>query len=105
MATFLRSRTVKYGLIFLAWTAVVGFIDMVDQVPFDWRPAVWPYTASLSFLKLPGIVLMVSTGAIHGFGSYWIDEPIVILGSVVFWFLVTITLMAVWSAIRRRLGA
>jgi hypothetical protein len=102
-STFLRSRTFKYSLIFLAWAAVVGFIDLVDQVPFEWRPAVWPYTASLSFLKLPGIVLIVATGAIHGFGSYWIDDSIVVLGSALFWFLVTITLMAIWSAIRRGL--
>jgi hypothetical protein len=57
----------------------------------------------LSFLKLPGIAVMVATGAVHGFGYFWIDDPIVIFGSAIFWFLVTIMLMAAWSAIRRRL--
>src|SRR5215831_9488494 len=104
MSTLLRSRTLKYALIFLAWAAAVGFVHMVDEVDFEWRPAVWPYTAPLSFLKLPGIVVIVSVGAIHGFG-YWIDDAIVILGSAIFWFLVTITLMAIWSAVRRLLGS
>jgi hypothetical protein len=98
-----RSRTFKYGLIFLAWAAAVACIDIVDNTPFEWRPAVWPYTSLLIFLKLPGIAPMAATGAIHGFGSYWIDGSIVIFGSAVFWSLVTIILMAVWSAIRRRL--
>ena len=101
MSTFLRWRTVKYGLIFLAWAAVVGFISMVDQVPLR---AAWPYTAWLRFLELPGVALIVSAGAIHGFGSYWMDDSIIILGSALFWFLVTITLMAIWSAICRLLS-
>ena len=101
MATFLRSRTVRCGLIFLAWAAAVGFITMVDQVPLR---AAWPYIAPVRFLELPGIFLIVSTGAIHGFGYYWIDDSIVILGSALFWFLVTITLMAIWFAIRRLLS-
>jgi hypothetical protein len=46
----------------------------------------------------------VSTGAIHGFGSYWIDSSIVILGSAIFWFLVTIIVTALWSAVIRRLN-
>ena len=103
MSTLLRSRIFKYGLIFLAWTGVVACIDIVDNFPFEWRPAVWPYTSMLVFLKAPGIFLIVLTGAIHGFGSYWIDGSIVILGSAIFWFLVTIALMAIWSAVRRRL--
>ncbi len=104
MSTLLRSRTLRYGLIFLAWTALVAVIDIVDQTPFEWRPAVWPYTGRLAFLKLPGIALIVATGAVHGFGSYAIDGSIVILGSAIFWFIVTIILMAIWSAIRRRLA-
>jgi len=103
MSTLLRSRTFKYGLIFLAWAAAVACIHIVDEVPFAWRPAVWPFTGLLSFLKVPGIFLMVALGAGHGIGMHWIDEPIVTFASAIFWFLVTIVLMAVWSAIRRRL--
>ena len=102
MSTFLRSRTFKYGLIFLAWTAVVGVVDIIDQAPFTWRPAVWPYTSQLAFLKIPGIVVIVALGAIHGFGSYAIDGSILIFGSAIFWCALTILLMAIWSAIRRR---
>ena len=104
MSTLLRSHTFKYALIFLAWAAVVACVDIVDNVPFEWRPAIWSYTARLSFLNLPGIALMVAMGAVHGFGSYLKDGSIVILGSAIFWFLVTIVLMAVWSAVRRRLS-
>jgi hypothetical protein len=97
--------SVRNALILLAWMALVACIDIVDHVDFDWRPAVWPYTAALSFLKFPGVVLIVSTGAIHGYGSFWIDGSIVILGSAIFWFLVTITVAALWSAVIRRLNA
>jgi hypothetical protein len=97
------SRKLKYALIFLAWAAVVACIVIVDFTPFEWRPAVWPYTSLFRFLTIPGIFLITATGAIHGFGSYWIDEPIVIFGSAIFWSLATIMLMEVWSAIRRRL--
>lgn len=102
MSTLLRSRTFKYGLIFLAWAAAVACVDVVDQTPFTWRPAVWPYTSMFAFLKLPGIVVMVATGAIHGFGSYAIDGSIVIVGSAIFWTALTIILMACWSTVRRR---
>jgi hypothetical protein len=101
MSTLLRSRTFKYGLIFATWAAVVGCVDIIDQTPFDWRPAVWPYASQLAFLKIPGIVVMVLLGAVHGFGSYAIDGSIVIGGSAIFWTALTIVLMAVWSAIRR----
>ena len=104
MSAFLRSRAFKYGLIFLAWAAAVACVDIIDNVPFDWRPAVWPYTSQFVFLKLPGIALIVATGAIHGFGSYAIDGSIVILGSAIFWSAVTLALMAVWSGIRRLLS-
>jgi hypothetical protein len=102
-STFLRSRTFKYGLVFLAWAAAVACIDIVDNVPFDRRPTVWPYTSQLAFLKLPGIVVMVATGAIHGFGSYAIDGSIVILGSAIFWLVVTMILIKILSGIRRLL--
>jgi hypothetical protein len=94
----------RNALIFLAWVAVVGCVYVVDNVPFDWRPAVWPYTARLQFLEFPGIALMVSMGAIHGFGSFWIDGSILVLGSAICWFLLTMIVVAVWSAVRRRLA-
>jgi hypothetical protein len=94
----------RNALIFLAWVAVVGCVDTVDHVDFAWRPVVWPYTGLLRFLEFPGIVLMVSTGAIHGFGYYWIDSSIVILGSAIFWFLVTIAVVGLWSVVIRRLN-
>ena len=91
-------------MIFLAWVAAVACVDIIDNVPFDWRPAVWPYTSQLVFLKDPGIVLIVMTGAIHGFGSYAIDGSIVIFGSAIFWFGATVVLMKVWSGLRRLLS-
>jgi len=107
MSTLLRSRTFKYGLIFLAWAAVVACIVIMDSAPFEWvfelRPAVWRYTALFGFLTLPGIALLVTATGVHGSGYGWIDDPVVIFGSAIFWFLVTIILMAVWSVIRRRL--
>src|SRR5215468_10547118 len=102
MSTLLRARTFKYGLIFLTWAAAVACIVIVDEVPFKWRPVVWPFTALLSFLKIPGIALLVAAGAGHGIGMHWIDLPIMIFVSAIFWFLVTIILMALWCAIRRR---
>jgi len=104
----MRSRAFKYGLIFLAWAAAVAFIRMMDSAWFEWvyawRPAIWPYTTLFGFLELPGIALVVTATGVHGSGYGWIDDPVVIFGSAIFWFLMTIALMAVGSAIRRCLA-
>jgi hypothetical protein len=108
MSTLLGYRGFKYGLIFLAWAAAVACPLFVDNPPFewifDWRPTVWRYTVWLDFLELPGIALLVLATGVHGSGYAWIDHPIVIFGSAIFWLLLTIMLMAIWSAIRRRLS-
>jgi len=79
----------------------------MDSAWFEWvyelRPAVWRYTNLFSFLTIPGGALLVTATGVHGSAYGWINDPVVIFGSAIFWFLVTIILMAVWSAIRRRL--
>ncbi|MGB8400334.1 hypothetical protein [Bradyrhizobium sp.] len=107
MYTLPRHRGFKYGLIFLAWAAAVACPLFIDNPPFEWifewRPKVWPYTSLFNFLELPGIALLVSATGVHGSGHAWIDHMVVIFGSASLWLLVTIILIAIWSAIRRRL--
>ena len=92
----------KHGLIFLAWALPVTCLRIIADVPsLPWRYEIWPAYERLRFLELPGDALIVATGAVHGFGSYWIDEPITILGSTIFWYFLTILLMAIGRAIHR----
>jgi hypothetical protein len=79
----------------MGWALFATWIEF-RIVPWQWPPEVdW-----LRYVNFPGIFVMVALGAVHGFGSAWIDNGIVIVGTAVFWSLLTILTMWLWS--RRR---
>ena len=93
------TRMVRDPAIVLVWGLLTTYVEL-RLVPFRWPPEIdW-----LRFLDIPGAALLVSTGAVHGFGEPWIDNSIVIVGSTLFWSLTTIALIGLGSAVHRRLS-